>query len=47
MTKTEEMKRLEADMASDKELYEKFYKIVDRSRYGFGQGTLREVLQDR
>ncbi len=30
MTKTEEMKRLEADMASDKELYEKFNKTVDR-----------------
>ena len=29
MTKTEEMKRLEADMASDKELNEKFYKNVD------------------
>ncbi len=30
MTKTEEMKRLEADMASDKKLYEKFNKTVDR-----------------
>ena len=30
MTKSEEMKRLEADMASDKELYEKFNKTVDR-----------------
>ena len=30
MTKTEEMKRLEADMASDKELYEMFNKTVDR-----------------
>ena len=30
MTKTEEMKRLEADMASDKELREKFSKTVDR-----------------
>ena len=30
MTKSEEMKRFEADMASDKELYEKFYKTVDR-----------------
>ena len=30
MTKSEEIKRLEADMASDKELYEKFNKTVDR-----------------
>lgn len=30
MTKSEEMKRLEADMASDKELREKFNKTVDR-----------------
>ncbi len=30
MQKSEEMKRLEADMASDKELYEKFNKTVDR-----------------
>ena len=30
MSKSEEMKRLEADMASDKELYEKFNKTVDR-----------------
>ncbi len=30
MTKSEEMKRFEADMASDKELREKFYKTVDR-----------------
>ena len=30
MTKTEEMKRLEAAMASDKELREKFSKTVDR-----------------
>ena len=29
MQKSEEMKRLEADMASDKELNEKFYKTVD------------------
>ena len=30
MTKSEEMKRLEADMASDKELGKKFYETVDR-----------------
>ncbi len=30
MQKSEEMKRLEADMASDKELREKFNKTVDR-----------------
>ena len=30
MTKSEEMKRFEADMASDKELYEKFCRTVDR-----------------
>ena len=30
MTKPEEMKRLEADMASDKELYRKFYETADR-----------------
>ena len=30
MTKSEEMKRLEADMASDTELREKFNKTVDR-----------------
>ena len=30
MSKSEEMKRLEADMASDKELREKFNKTVDR-----------------
>ena len=30
MSKSEEMKRLEADMASDKELGKKFYETVDR-----------------
>lgn len=30
MTKSEEMNRLEAAMASDKELYKKFYETVDR-----------------
>ena len=30
MTKSEEMKRLEADMASDKELVKRFYGAVDR-----------------
>ena len=30
MTKSEEIKRLEADMASDKELGKKFYEAVDR-----------------